>query len=373
MNVGETARASFTTEFGTEPEGCWCAPGRVNLIGEHVDYAGGLCLPMALPQVTAVAVRRRTDHLLRVRSAGFDAVDLDLRDRHVDGWAAYVAGVMWTLDPPGFTGADIAVASDVPVGAGLSSSAALETAVAVALAELCGMPLDDDGRDRLAAACVRAENDYAGAPTGGLDQRIALHARAGHALLLDFADGSKEHIPFDAAAHGLTVLVVDTGTGHRLADGQYGQRRREVEDATRLLGVDTLRNAASADPIADPSLQRRAGHVIGEIARVRAAAELLRAGRIRELGPLLDASHHSLRDDFEVSCPALDTAVDAAVAAGALGARMIGGGFGGSAIALCEDVHVDRVRREVVDAAARRDLPVPTFLCATATGGARRC
>ncbi|WP_455901219.1 galactokinase [Rhodococcus gordoniae] len=372
MTLAETVRAAFTAEFGTEPEGCWCAPGRVNLIGEHVDYAGGLCLPMALPQVTTVAMRRRSDHLLRVRSAGFDPVDLDLRDRHVDGWAAYVAGVIWTLDPPGFTGADIAVASDVPVGAGLSSSAALETSIAVALADLCGLPLDEDGRDRLATACVRAENDYAGAPTGGLDQRIALHARPGHALLLDFADGSSEHIPFDAEAQGLTVLVVDTGTGHRLADGQYGQRRREVEDATRLLGVDSLRDASS-DPLGDPTLRRRARHVIGEIVRVREAAELLRAGRIRDLGPLLDASHRSLRDDFEVSCPELDTAVDAAVAAGALGARMVGGGFGGSAIALCENDHVDPVRQAVADAAARRAFAAPTFLRATASGGARRC
>ncbi|QOH58001.1 galactokinase [Rhodococcus rhodochrous] len=373
MTLAATARALFTAEFGTEPEGCWCAPGRVNLIGEHVDYAGGLCLPMAIPQVTIVAVRRRSDHVLRVRSSGFDSVDLDLRDRHVDGWAAYVAGVIWTLDPPGFTGADIAVASDVPVGAGLSSSAALETSIAVALADLCGLPLDDDGRDRLAAACVRAENDYAGAPTGGLDQRIALHARPGHALLLDFADGSSEHIPFDAEARGLTVLVVDTGTGHELADGQYGQRRREVEDATRILGVESLRDASSADPIDDPVLRRRARHVIDEIARVQEAAELLRAGQIRDLGPLLDASHRSLRDDFEVSCLELDTAVDAAVAAGALGARMVGGGFGGSAIALCEDDRVDSVRKAVADAAARRDLPAPTFLRATASGGARRC
>lgn len=373
MTVCEQARALFTAQFGTDPEGCWCAPGRVNLIGEHVDYAGGLCLPIALPQVTAVAVRRRTDNRLCLRSSGFDPVDLDLADRRADGWAAYVAGVVWSLDPPGFTGADIAVASDVPVGAGLSSSAALETSVALALAELCGLPTDTAGRDRLAAACVRAENDYAGAPTGGLDQRTALHARPGHALLLDFADGGAEHIPFDATTQGLTVLVVDTGTGHRLVDGQYGQRRREVEEATRLLGVTTLRDAPSPDPLADPVLHRRARHVTTEIARVQDAARLLRDGHLRELGPLLDASHRSLRDDFEVSCLELDTAVDAAVAAGALGARMVGGGFGGSAIALCETRRVADIERAVTAAAARRDLPAPTFLRATASGGARRC
>lgn len=373
MTVCENASALFSEAFGTDPEGCWCAPGRVNLIGEHVDYAGGLCLPMALPQVTAVAVRRRADHRIRLRSNGFDAVDVEPSEERADGWAAYVAGVVWALDPPGFSGADIAVASDVPVGAGLSSSAALEAAVALALADLHHLPVDTAGRALLADACRRAENDYVGAPTGGLDQQIALQGRAGHALLLDFDDGSSEHIPFDAAAHGLTVLVVDTGTGHRLVDGQYGQRRREVEDATARLGVVTLRRAASADGLDDPVLRRRAEHVIAEIGRAGDAAQILRDGRIRDLGPLLDASHCSLRDDFEVSCAELDTAVDAAVGAGALGARMVGGGFGGSVIALCETVRVSAIEAAITAAAEREGFPAPTFLRAVPSDGARRC
>lgn len=369
--VCDGASRAFTAAFGGDPDGIWCAPGRVNLIGEHVDYAGGLCLPMAIPQVTAAAVRRRTDGRLRLHSTGFDAVDVELGE-HVEGWGAYVAGVVWALDPPDFHGADIAIASEVPVGAGLSSSAALEASVALALANLCGLPVDDNGRNVLARVCVRAENDYVGAPTGGMDQQIALRGRAGHALLLDCADGHVEHIPVDTAAAGLTVLVVDTGTGHRLVDGQYGSRRAAVEEAARLLG-EPLREVESVSALDNPMLRRRARHVATEIGRVRVAADALRSGRVRELGPLLDASHRSLRDDFEVSCAELDSAVDAATAAGALGARMVGGGFGGSAIALCENDDVPRIETSVTAAAAARGFPSPVFLHATPSHGARRC
>ena len=377
MTVCDDAARAFTATFGGEPDGVWCAPGRVNLIGEHVDYAGGLCLPIALPHVTAAAVRRRTDGRVRLSSVGFECVDTDLGglrgpDR-TSGWAAYVAGVVWVLDPPGCEGVDIAIASNVPVGSGLSSSAALESSVALALADLYGLPVDEQGRAALARACVVAENDYVGAPTGGMDQQIALRGRAGHALLLDCADGSVDHIPFGAEEHGLTVLVVDTGTGHRLVDGQYGERRRAVEEATRRLGLSTLRDAESVDGLDDPVLRRRARHVITEIARVREAADALRAGRVRDLGPLLDASHRSLRDDFQVSCLELDSAVEAAVAAGALGARMVGGGFGGSAIALCEIPRIAGIEAGVAEAATRRGLPAPAFLRAVPSEGARRC
>lgn len=367
----DDAPRAFTTVFGGNPDGTWCAPGRVNLIGEHVDYAGGVCLPMAIPQVTAAAVRRRIDGRLRMYSMGFDVVDVALGDR-VDGWAAYVAGVVWALDPPDFHGADIVIASEVPVGAGLSSSAALEASVALALADLCGLPVDDDGRNVLARACMRAENDYVGAPTGGMDQQIALRGRAGHALLLDCADGHVEHIPVDTAAAGLTVLVVDTGTGHRLVDGRYGSRRAAVEDAARLLG-SPLREVDSVSALDDPILRRRARHVVTEIERVHTAADALRSGRVHDLGPLLDASHRSLRDDFEVSCAELDSAVDAATAAGALGARMVGGGFGGSAIALCENDDVPRIEASVTAAAEAGGFPSPVFLRATPSRSAHRC
>ncbi|WP_342659702.1 Galactokinase [Rhodococcus ruber] len=377
MSVAAAAAAGFAEAFGGAPEGVWCAPGRVNLIGEHVDYAGGLCLPLALPQVTAAAVRRRDDGAVRLVSEGFAGVSfgrLGQPEGHTGGWAAYVVGVIGALDPPGFAGADIAIASDVPVGAGLSSSAALEAAVALALAELSGLPVDDPGRAVLAAACTRAENDSVGAPTGGMDQQIALRGRAGHALLLDCATGEVEHLPIDLESHGLALLVVDTDAPHRLVDGQYGQRRRDVEEATRRLGsLRDVGTVAALGALTDPVLRRRAGHVVTEIARVRAAVAALRDDAPQRLGPLLDAAHRSLRDDFEVSSVELDTAVDAARAAGALGARMVGGGFGGSAIALCRATDVDAVAEAVTVAARERDLPRPKFLRATASAGARRC
>lgn len=371
MTVCEQAAAVFTETFGSSPDGVWCAPGRVNLIGEHVDYAGGLCLPMALPQVTAVAVRTRSDGRLRLRSDGFDPVDADLFGDRVDGWGAYVAGVAWALDAPGFTGADIAVVSEVPVGAGLASSAALETATALAFASLFMLPSDEAGRDALARACVRAENEYVGAPTGGMDQQIALRGRAGHAMLLDCADGRVERIRFDAESQGVTVLVIDTGTGHRLVDGRYGDRRAEVEAAARQAGP--LRDLAAAPMLDDPVLRRRARHVVTEIARVRDAVAVLRSGAVRDLGPLLDASHRSLRDDFGVSCAELDVAAESARAAGAFGARMVGGGFGGSVIALCDTAVAPRIEGAVTVAAADHGFPRPSFLRAVPSAGAHRC
>jgi galactokinase len=381
MSACADARALFTRDFGGAPDGVWSAPGRVNLIGEHVDYADGLCLPMALEHRTAVAVRRRADGFLRLRSNGFADADItvaDIDSRAVSGWAAYVAGVVWALRLPGFAGADIAVASDVPVGAGLSSSAALECAVALALADLSGRATDDPGRAALASICMRAENDFVGVPTGGMDQQVSLRARAGHAMLLDCRTGRTRQVPFDPAADGLALLVVDTAAPHRLVDGQYAQRRRAVEDAARQLGVTSLRDVkdvpAKWDPsLDDPLLQRRARHVVTEIGRVRAAVSALDAGDVKALGPLLDASHRSLRDDFEVSSVELDSVVDAARDAGALGARMVGGGFGGSALVLCESGAVDAIARAVLVAAERRGLPQPRFWQVTPAAGARRC
>lgn len=376
MSACTDARTLFAHELGGSPDGVWCAPGRVNLIGEHVDYADGLCLPMALEHCTAVAVRRRADGILRLRSAGFPGTDITVTDivsHAVPGWAAYVAGVVWAVGPAGFGGADIAVASDVPVGAGLSSSAALECAVALALAELFGRATDDTGRAVLASACMRAENDFVGVPTGGMDQQISLRGRAGHAMLLDCRTGTVRHVPFDPAADGLALLVVDTAAPHRLVDGQYAQRRRAVEDAARQLGVDSLRDTDSVAALRDTILARRARHVVTEIGRVRAAVSALDAGDVRALGPLLDASHRSLRDDFEVSSVELDSAVDAARDAGALGARMVGGGFGGSALALCEAAAVEKISHAVRVAAGRRGLPQPRFWKVAPAAGARRC
>lgn len=392
----QRARDLFATTFGAEPDGVWSAPGRVNLIGEHTDYNDGLALPIALPHRTYAAVARRDDEVVRLVSAqeasGVREVRLaDAVPGAVGGWAAYVVGVAWALREAGHAvgGFDVAIDSCVPFGAGLSSSAALEASVAVALDALHGLGLagdvdaagtatDDAGRVVLAGLCVRAENEMAGAPTGGMDQAASLRARAGHALLLDCRDGAVRHVPFDLASHGLALLVVDTRAEHSHVDGEYAQRRAACEEAARRLGVASLRDVAD-DPrgdawalealAADPDgegLVRRVRHVTSEIARVTAFVEALDAGDVTGVGPLMDASHASLRDDYEVSCRELDVAVDAARAAGALGARMTGGGFGGSAIALVGADDVAVVATTVARAFAERDLRAPAFAVAVA-------
>lgn len=379
----------FVDRFGTEPDGTWSAPGRVNLIGEHTDYNGGLCLPTALPHRAYVALRRRDDDTVRLVSAQeagrVREVRLaDVAPGTVDGWPAYVAGVAWALREAGHVvgGFDVAVDSCVPYGAGLSSSASLEASVAVALDAVFDLGLagtaeqpDDAGRTTLAAVCVRAENEIAGAPTGGMDQSASLRASAGHALLLDCLDGAVRHVPFDLSAHGLELLVVDTRAEHALVDGQYAARRAACEAAAVRLGVGTLREVAPealdaalatlADGSAEGDVQvRRVRHVVREIERVEQFVARLDAGDVEAVGPLMDASHASLRDDYEVSCRELDLVVDAARAAGALGARMTGGGFGGSAIALVRADEVDAVASAVEEAFAAAGLRAPAFVLA---------
>lgn len=398
----ERVRALFTERLGGEPDGAWSAPGRVNLIGEHTDYNGGLCLPFALPHRTYAAVRRTEGDVVRLVSAqessGVREIALaDVRPGAVEGWPGYVVGVAWALREAGYPvgGFDVAVDSCVPYGAGLSSSAALECAVAVALDALFGLGLagtaqqpDDAGRAVLAQACIRAENEIAGASTGGMDQSASLRARTGHALLLDCRDGSVRHVPFDLAAHDLALLVIDTKAEHALVDGQYAARRAACEEAAAVLGVTTLREiepaglgdalatlAHGTGPVGEGSAQAevlvpRVRHVVTEIARVQEFVALLDDDRVTEVGAAMDASHASLRDDYEVSCRELDLAVEAARDAGALGARMTGGGFGGSAIALVRADAVDAVAGAVADAFAREGLHTPAFLVATAGGPA---
>jgi len=375
----DRATDAFTASYGTAPDGVWSAPGRVNLIGEHTDYNGGLCLPVPLAHRTYAALRRRDDDTARLVSAWdpTDAVTVELAGvapGTVEGWTAYVVGVAWALRERGLAvpGFDVAVDSCVPVGSGLSSSAALSCSVALALDAVGALAQD---RAALAADCVRAENEIAGAPTGGMDQAAALRTVPGHALLLDCRDQSVRHVPFDPASEGLALLVIDTRAEHALVDGQYAARRATCEEAAALLGVPTLREltdsparAASALATLDDGTPEggvrvhRVRHVLAEITRVQEFVALLDAGRLRDVGPLLDASHASLRDDYEVSCRELDVAVEAARAAGALGARMTGGGFGGSAIALVEAGSVEAVA-DAVDAAFRdAGLRPPAFV-----------
>ncbi len=363
-------RAAFREAFGREPDGLWAAPGRVNLIGEHVDYAGGLCLPLALPQRTVVAASARDDGRLRLRSLRRDAPPWDgaldeVRPGHPQGWAGYPAGVIWALGPPA-GGLDLLVGESVPPGAGLASSAALECAVALAVDALWGLGLaaTSAGRARLAAACQRAENEIVGAPTGRMDQLAALCCIAGHVLLLDCRDHTMRQVPLEPAAAGLALLVIDTRAPHRNVDGQYAARRRSVEQAAAALGVPSLRDASreQVEHLTDPLLRQRARHVVTEIARVQHVVALLESGRVRDIGALLSASHTSLRDDYEVSGPELDCAVQAAHAAGALGARMTGGGFGGSALVLVERYATTSLAHAVKTAAAQHGHPAPVVL-----------
>jgi galactokinase len=352
------------------------APGRVNLIGEHTDYNGGLCLPLALPQRTTVRLTPREDQGLSLSSAQEDERWEGMVEDRPEGWAAYVAGVVHELradghDVPGF---EASIDSDVPLGAGLSSSAALECSVATALGALVGLDLDDPGvRRHLADACIRAENDYVGAPTGGMDQIVAMLARPGHALLLDFADGSATPVELRLDDAGLILLVIDTGVSHELTDGSYGNRRTESADAARALGVDSLRQAGmgSLGLLDDDVLLRRARHVLTENVRVLAAVGAIGDRDWSALARVLDDSHTSMRDDFEISCRELDLAVETARSAGALGARMTGGGFGGAAVALVPDEAQDSVRAAVSAAFADGGLGEPAYLVATPGDAAR--
>ncbi|MGK2351097.1 galactokinase [Cutibacterium sp. V947] len=346
----DRARGLFAEHIGDTPDGVWAAPGRINVIGEHTDYNNGFCLPIALPHRTYVAARRRDDDKVVLVSQLADSIlswkgDLDqITPGSVNGWQAYTAGVAWALREAGHEvgGFEAALVTCVPLGAGLSSSAAVECGVGLALADLYDLGLSDSdaGRTDLVNAARAAENEVVGAPTGGLDQTASLRTTDGHALLLDCDDWSVRQVPFDLDAAGLELLVIDTRAPHRLVDGQYEARRRACENASRILGVASLREVgdlgAALSALDDEEMASRVRHVVTENDRVTQFVKLVDAGRIREVGPLMDASHDSLRDDYEVTCPELDTAVDAARAAGVLGARMTGGGFGGCAIALVD-------------------------------------
>jgi galactokinase len=339
----------------------------VNLIGEHVDYNGGRCLPMALTQCTTARLTLRDDDRLVVTS-GERSWEGDLETlADAPSWVLYVAGVLVALDVK--QGMEIEISSDVPIGAGLSSSAALECSVAVAVDSALHLGLTPD---QLVDASVRAESDTVGAPTGGLDQTIAVHGRAENALLIDFATGEREQVPFDPGAQGLAVLVMDTKVSHELTDGGYGARRDDAWEAAERLGLDkrALAQATTLDGLPEPLL-RRARHVVSEVLRVDAFVAGLRAGDWTVLGPLMDASHASLRDDYEVSCDELDVAVETARQAGALGARMTGGGFGGSAIALVPLERVNAVQTAVATAFVAQGWGRPDFFVAEPGAGAR--
>ena len=377
----------FETEYGAAPAGVWSAPGRINLIGEHTDYNGGFALPLAIDRRTLVAARCRSDRTLSLASTALPGrVTASLDELAVPsggansrwGWAMYPLAVAWTLSTGEkhgrLPGVELMVDSSVPVGAGLSSSHALEVAAAGAMTSLWELELD---RWALVHAVRRAENEFVGAPTGILDQVAGVFGRAGCAVLLDCLDETAEQIELPLSSVGLALIVIDTRTSHNHADGSYADRRNSCERAARLLGVRVLRQVPGADLVEAPSQLdqltfRRARHVVTENQRVLEAAALLRAGAPERIGPLLLASHTSMRDDFEISTPVLDLAVEAAMQAGALGARMTGGGFGGSVIALAATGDVAAICARVTDAFAAASLAAPDIFLATPSDGARR-
>ncbi|GAA0959435.1 galactokinase [Actinocorallia libanotica] len=355
--------------------GVWHAPGRVNLIGEHTDYNEGLVLPFALPQGITVEGERRDDGLLELHSGGLrETVELaGLAPGRVRGWAAYPAGVAGALAEAGYLvgGATLRFTSDLPSGSGLSSSAALECATALALTDLYEVKAD---RRDLVKVAQRAENAYAGVPSGILDQSASLLCEADHALLLDCRTGMSSRIPLNLGDH--RVLIVDTGVRHALEDGRYADRRAECEEAARQLGVPALRDvkdlAASLSLLTDPVLRRRVQHVVTENHRVEATVGLLRAGAVGDVGAMLTASHLSLRDLYQVSWPEADVAVEAAVKGGARGGRMVGGGFAGSVILLVRRAALPAVREAVGAAYAARGWGAPSYLEAVPSRGAAR-
>ncbi|MEU8851140.1 galactokinase [Streptomyces sp. NPDC048564] len=385
MSVDTAAAVAerFRELYEAEPEGVWAAPGRVNLIGEHTDYNDGFVMPFALPHTAVAAVSRRTDGVLRLHSADVEGGVVELRVEKLEpesdrNWTAYPSGVLWALRQAGHavTGADIHLASTVPAGAGLSSSAALEVVVALALNDLYDLGLKGW---QLARLCQRAENIYVGAPVGIMDQTASACCEAGHALFLDTRDLSQKQIPFDLAAEGMRLLVVDTQVKHSHSEGEYGKRRAGCEKGAALLGVDALRDVAYDELDAaldrlgdDEEVRRLVRHVVTEDQRVEQVVALLESGETRAIGPVLTAGHASLRDDFRISCPELDLVVDTALAGGALGARMTGGGFGGSAIVLAEVADVETVTKAVEEAFAAAGFAAPRVFEAVPAAGARR-
>jgi galactokinase len=373
--------ARFSREFGSAPDGIWQAPGRVNLIGEHTDYNEGFVLPFAIDRTARVAIRVRPDSTVRLFSTygdhGLVSTTLDsLEPGSAKGWTKYPLGVMWALKQRGIAvpGIDLLLDSNVPLGAGLSSSHAIECAVISALNDLTGAGLEAED---MVLATQHAENDFVGAPTGIMDQSASLRGSEGHAVFLDCRDQKVRLVPFETQPAGLVMLVIDTKVSHSHADGGYASRRASCELGAEVLGVRALRDVQAGDledagGLLDDVTFRRVRHVVTENGRVLQAVELLASEGPAAIGPLLDASHASMRDDFEISCPELDLAVHASRANGAIGARMTGGGFGGAAIALTPVGLEQKVRDAVGKAFAGAGYKAPDIFTVSPAAGARR-
>jgi galactokinase len=373
----------FTETYQRAPDVVWSAPGRANLIGEHTDYNEGFVLPFAITERTFAAAARRDDDTIRINSTsypvGISLVGLDrVAPGKATGWPAYPLGVAWAIAQdrglPRLPGVDLLIDSAVPAGAGLSSSAALEMAVAGALADLWGLSLSGP---ELARIGQRAENEFVGAPTGIMDQYASLLGQADAAVFLDCRTLEARSVPLRLGPAGLALVLADTGERHAHAAGGYAARRASCEKAARKLGVPALRDVDTADlPRIEGELDdetfRRVRHVVTENARVKATVAALQAGAMKTVGRHLTASHRSMRDDYEITTQALDLAVEAALAAGALGSRMTGGGFGGSTITLIDVRRVPGLRAAIEDAFTAARLPPPRISIVTPGPGARR-
>ncbi len=366
---------TFLEIFGHKAEVLAEAPGRVNLIGEHIDYSEGFVLPFAIADRTFAAIARNNDGLVRIASQQRKnrIFTIDIKDVHPGSageWEKYVLGVIWTMGVT--SGVDILVDGHVPSGAGLSSSAALECSVAVGLNTLfnLGKSLED-----MARATQKAENDYVGMPCGIMDQSVSLMGREGSALLLDCRDLTTESVPFDVASAGLELLIIDTQAHHALVDGGYAERRASCESVAAKFGIPSMRHLtmdvldARKSEITETEFIR-ARHAVTEIQRVKDAVTALRTNDFVTLGHLINESHNSLRDDYTVSCVELDEAVDASRRAGALGARMVGGGFGGSAIALIKADQIESTKDAIRSAYAAKGFKAPRFFTSLPSAGA---
>ena len=365
----------FLETFGEEPDLVAAAPGRVNLIGEHIDYSDGFVLPFAIKDRTLVAARKRGDSTVRIASAQrrnkIVTVDIAKVKPGLKGeWERYALGVLWALGVK--EGVDVLIDGHVPLGAGLSSSAALECSVATAMNHLFDLGFN---LEELARLTQKAENQYVGVPCGIMDQSVSLMATQGSALLLDCRDLSTKNIPFDVASSGLELLIIDTQAHHALTDGGYAQRRASCESVVAKLGIKSLRELTmgqlenSRDLLTETEFVR-ARHAVTEMKRVLDCVQALSDSNFARVGELINQSHISLRDDYTVSCPELDTAVDAALAAGALGARMVGGGFGGSAIALIQASKKTETIKTIEKAFSNKSFKPPRFFTSLPSQGA---
>ena len=366
----------FAKGFGYPPEVVASAPGRVNLIGEHIDYSEGFVLPFAIDAVTKCAIAKRDDGKIRIISAQKknEIIESNLEAiaaKEGSAWSRYIYGVIWAMEIE--TGLDIYIDGKVPLGAGLSSSAALECSLATALNHLFHL---EKTLPELARLTQRAENDYVGVPCGIMDQSISLMARAGYGLLLDCQDLSTRHIKIDFASSSLRLLIIDTQAHHALTDGGYAKRRESCEEVVKIFSIPSLRQLSMESLLAHKTKLsdipfKRARHGVGEMLRVLDAVKALEAEDFEALGQLLNQSHNSLRDDYEVSCPELDLAVETALRSGALGARMVGGGFGGSAIALINERDAGVVSLAIEKAFAKSGFKAPRFFGSLPSDGAK--